>query len=89
MAIEMIEDFSKWKDTLHKAVHVSRSAGMNDDTVVNIAERIGDFLSKNVDPKNPQQRVIKELWEVGTHEERHVFAQMMVKMVEKEQHSIN
>ncbi len=84
--VKTLEDFGKWKETLHKAVHTSEKVGMKEDTITNIAKRVGDFLMKNVDPENPEQRLLKELWEVGTQEERHTLAHMLVKMVEKEQH---
>jgi nuclear transport factor 2 (NTF2) superfamily protein len=89
MEIKMLDDFTKWKETLHKVVHISRSVGVKEDTVVNMAQKIGDFLADNVDPENPQQRLIKELWAVGTEEERHTFAHLIVKMVEKEQHTVH
>jgi len=87
--VKMIEDFEKWKDTLHKTIHVSEKLGMSEDTVTDIGKKIGDFLMKNVDPENREQRLLKQLWETGTQEERHSLAHMLVKMVEKEHHTIH
>jgi Protein of unknown function (DUF3243) len=87
--VKMIEDFDKWKETLHKVIHVSEAVGMKEETVVDIAKRIGDFLANKVDPENPQQRLIKQLWEVGSPEERHAMAHMIVKMVEQEHHGVH
>jgi hypothetical protein len=87
--VKMIEDFDKWKATLHKIIHVSEVVGMNEDTITDIAKKIGDFLANRVDPENPQQRLLKQLWEAGTQEERHALAHMIVKMVEQEHHGVH
>jgi hypothetical protein len=87
--VKMIEDFDKWKNTLHRLVHVSKAVGMSEDTITDLAKKVGDFLSNKVDPENPQQRLLKQLWEVGTQEERHALAHLIVKMVEHEQHGVH
>jgi len=84
--LEMIEDFDKWKSTLHKLVHVSEIVGMKEDTVTDLAKKMGDYLANHVDPENREQRLLKQLWEVGTQEERHILAHLMFKMVETEYH---
>ncbi len=86
--VEIIENFDKWKDTLHKAIHVSEKVGMSEDTTTDIAKKVGDFLLRNVDSENPQQRLLKELWESGTQEERHSLAHMLINMIEHEYHDV-
>ena len=84
--IKTIEDFDKWKDMLHKVVRTSRKVGMKEDTITDIAKKVGDYLHDHIDPENPEQRLLKQLWDVGTQEERHSLAHMIVKMVDKEVH---
>jgi len=86
--VKTIENFDKWKETLHKAIHISEKVGMKEETVVDIAKRVGDFLNNNVDPENRQQRLLKDLWETGSKEERHALAHMLVKMIENEYHHV-
>ena len=85
----MIENFDTWKDTLHKAIHTGEKVGMSEETVTDIGQRIGTFLMKTVDPENPQQRLLKELWEVGTPDQRHTLTHMLINMIEKEHHPVH
>ncbi len=88
-SVKIIENFGKWKQTLHKAIHISEAIGVKEDKVVDIAKKVGDFLSNNVETENPQQQLLKDLWDVGTDSEKHSLAHMLVKMVEQEHHSIH
>ena len=44
---------------------------------------IGSFLDEKVDPKNEQQRALKETWDVGNEDERKTIARLMVKLVQQ------
>lgn len=57
--------------------------GMSSDELVNRAEQIGDVLAKEVDPKNPEQRVLKELWTSADEEEQKALASTIIKMVQQ------
>jgi len=87
--IKTIENFNKWKKTLHKIINTSEKVGVNEETIANIGKKFGDFLEKNVDPENREQRLIKELWSVGTEEEKKALTNMLIKMIETEHHSIH
>ncbi|MGE5674767.1 MAG: DUF3243 domain-containing protein [Mycobacterium leprae] len=81
METPVLQDFDQWKSFLSKQVNQAEDAGTNKDTIVNVATRIGNFLADKVDPKNREQRLLKELWDVGTNDERHALAGMITKMV--------
>lgn len=87
--IETIENFNKWENTLKKAVNISKMIGMKENTITDIVKRVGDFLSNHVDPENPQQRLLKQLWEVGNKKERQALAHLIVKMVENDYREMN
>jgi hypothetical protein len=78
----VLSTYDKWKQFLGERVQNARSAGMNDSTINNLATEIGNFLSKNVDPKNDEERVLKEMWDVSDENERHAMAGIMMKMVD-------
>ncbi|REJ33407.1 MAG: DUF3243 domain-containing protein, partial [Bacillota bacterium] len=64
MDLEM-GNWSEWRQTLAQAVNVGRGMGMSKDEIADKAEVIGDFLANNVDPQNPEQGILKELWEAA------------------------
>jgi len=78
-----MHDWSEWRQTLAQAIDVGHGMGMSDEEIAQKAEAIGDFLAKNVDPKNPEQRVLKELWEVADEEQQQELARLIIEMVSK------
>ncbi|GLX68548.1 DUF3243 domain-containing protein [Paenibacillus glycanilyticus] len=79
----VLSDFGNWKEFLSERVSQAKSNGMTEDTIKNLAYEIGSFLDEKVDPKNEQQRVLKQLWDVGDESERHTVAGLMVKLVDQ------
>ncbi|SIB56785.1 Protein of uncharacterised function (DUF3243) [Mycobacteroides abscessus subsp. abscessus] len=57
---------------------------MNKDVVNDLAYQIGDYLAKQVDPQNDQEKVLADLWSVASQEEQHAIANMMVKLVQND-----
>ena len=78
-----IDDWDQWKKTLGKAINLGETVGMSDKTIVNIAERVGTFLSNNVDPRNKEERVLKELWDVAEENDREVLAKLVTKIADE------
>jgi hypothetical protein len=62
---------------------MGKDMGMSDDQIKGRAEHIGDYLAKNVDPENPEQRILKELWESSSEGEQETIAGAIIKMVTK------
>ena len=78
---ETLSDWSKWKGTLSKAVNIGEAVGLSEETIDNIAVKLGNTLSAVVDPENREQRVLQELWKVGDDSERKTLAKLVVNMV--------
>ncbi|OAB35757.1 hypothetical protein PMSD_12190 [Paenibacillus macquariensis subsp. defensor] len=83
MSSTVIRNFDTWKKFLGERVVQAEKMGMNEDTISKLAYEIGDFLDEKVDPQNPSNRALKELWEVGNKEERQTVARLMVKLAKK------
>jgi nuclear transport factor 2 (NTF2) superfamily protein len=81
METPILGSFEQWKEFLSNQVNVAQEHGASKESIVNAATSIGNFLANKVDPKNREQRLLKELWDKGTEEERHALASMITKMV--------
>ncbi|WP_168122190.1 DUF3243 domain-containing protein [Paenibacillus sp. HB172176] len=79
----VLTNFETWKHFLEDRLEQAKSMGMNEDTIAKLAYEIGSFLDEKVDPKNEQERVLKQLWDVGDESERKTIARLMVRLVEK------
>ncbi|MFD0587517.1 DUF3243 domain-containing protein [Paenibacillus sp. GCM10027627] len=79
----VLSNFTTWKHFLAERVSQAKEIGMSEDTISKLAFEIGSFLDEKVDPKNEEQRVLKELWDVGDESERQTVAKLMVRLAEK------
>jgi hypothetical protein len=79
----VLSNFATWKHFLAERVEQAKKIGMTEETIVSLAFEIGTFLEEKVDPKNEEERVLKELWDAGDEAERKTLACLMVKLVQK------
>lgn len=77
----VLKSFEKWKQFLAERVGQAEQAGMSEETISKLAFQIGEFLADKVDPENKEERVLKELWDVGNDEERKTIARLMIRWV--------
>jgi len=74
-------DWDTWKKTLGQAVEFAEELGISKQKISSLAQQAGDLLADSVTPANPEQKVLKELWDVAESEERKVLANLMTKLV--------
>lgn len=80
--MSVLTSFDRWKEFLSERVSQGEKVGMSDEAISNLAFQIGEFLKDKIDPENKEERVLKEIWDVGNEEERRVIARLMVKLVQ-------
>ncbi|CAH1197757.1 putative protein YflH [Paenibacillus plantiphilus] len=78
----VLTNFETWKQFLADRVKQAENIGLSEETISKLAFEIGSFLDEKVDPKNEQERVLKELWDIGDEEEKKTIARLMVKLVQ-------
>jgi hypothetical protein len=81
--MDLMENWHDWKKTLGKAVDLGETVGMSDKTISNIAEKVGTYLANHVTPHNDEERLLKEMWDAGTEEDRKVLAKIIAKIADK------
>lgn len=80
--MSILDNFRDWKEFLGDRVDQAKQAGMESQTLENAAFQIGGYLSEQVDPKNDQERLLKQLWDAGDQEQQRTLATLMVKLVQ-------
>ncbi|MFS0727907.1 DUF3243 domain-containing protein [Paenibacillus sp. 1P07SE] len=78
----VLNNFDTWKHFLADRVEQAKKIGLSEEAISNLAYEIGSFLDERVDPKNDEQRALKEIWDVGDESERKTIARLMVKLVQ-------
>lgn len=80
--MSVLDNFGQWKSFLSDRLEHAEHQGMDQSTVSNLATEIGGYLASHVDPKNAEEKVLADLWNVASDEEKHAIANMMVKLVQ-------
>jgi len=81
--LELNMGWDQWKETLARAVHAGKKSGLGDQSMIQQAETIGDFLARNVAPAAPEQAVLQELWQAADENEQRAIASALVKLVQR------
>lgn len=76
-------NWDSWKRTLGQAVEYAQELGISSDQINSMAHQLGDMLAERVPPANPEQKAVKELWEVANTDERKVLANLMTRLASR------
>lgn len=77
-----IDNWGQWKNFLADRLHAAQSKGVDNNQISNFATEVGGYLADKVEPKNEQERTLKDLWSVSDKNEQHAIASAMVKLVQ-------
>ncbi len=80
--MSVLDNWDQWKNFLGDRLNQGEDQGLDQGAINNLAFEIGDYLAKQVQPKNDQEKVLADLWSVASDEEKHAIASVMVKLVE-------
>lgn len=82
--MSVLDNWDQWKDFLGDRLQQAEQEGMNQQVVTEVAYQVGEYLAQQVQPKNEQEKVLADLWNVASEEEQHAIANMMVKLVKNQ-----
>ncbi|TCS92579.1 DUF3243 domain-containing protein [Hazenella coriacea] len=82
--MSVLDNFQEWKEFLAHRLQQAESLGMDRQSINDLAFQLGDYLAKDIDPQNVQERLLKDLWDVADQNEQQTMAGLMVKLVEKQ-----
>ncbi|MDQ0214219.1 hypothetical protein J2S13_000615 [Oikeobacillus pervagus] len=80
--MSVLHNWDQWKSFLGDRLNQAQGQGMDKQVINDLAYQVGDYLAKQVDPKNEQERVLSDLWSVASPEEQQAIASTMVKLVQ-------
>lgn len=82
--MQFTDTFSEFTQELASRLNVAKQTGMGQREVVERAEDVGDWLAREVQPRSPEQRLLKEMWGVADHQEQKAIASALVKLVQRQ-----
>ncbi|UOQ85638.1 DUF3243 domain-containing protein [Gracilibacillus salinarum] len=82
--MSVIDNFDSWKDFLGDRLHDAQNNGISNAAISELAYDIGSYLSTEVQAKNDQEKMLRDLWNAADQKEQHAIANIMVKLVQNE-----
>ncbi len=79
-------DDSSWdgyKQSLKQALEAGEAAGISHHLMERAASFAGEYLAQKVEPDLPENRALKELWQVADNKEKRTIASLVVKLAKK------
>ncbi|WP_433751140.1 DUF3243 family protein [Falsibacillus pallidus] len=80
---QLLKSFEEFKSYLAKKVEMGERLGLNEEQLAVAAEKVAGHLANKEEPRNAEEHLLNELWEVGTKEQQHHLAHMLVNLVKK------
>ncbi|MBQ0139991.1 MAG: DUF3243 domain-containing protein [Kurthia sp.] len=81
---EILTNFSEFKGYLKKQLAKGEKLGLSNEVLAKGAKFVADHLAKNEEPKNREQKLLQELWNVSGEDEKKSLAYVLVKMVQSD-----
>ncbi|WP_404407345.1 DUF3243 domain-containing protein [Jeotgalibacillus malaysiensis] len=79
---EILQSFDRFKDYLGDQVSKGEKLGLGEEALAKGAERVGDYLAKNEEPRNREEKLLQELWKLGDKDQRHQLAHLLVRLAQ-------
>lgn len=80
--MSVLDNWKQWEGFLADRLNHAQNEGMSEGAVSKLALQVGDYLANQVEPKNEQERILKDLWSVADPGEQQAIANMMVKLIQ-------
>lgn len=82
--MSVLDNFDSWKGFLASRLEQAEQQGMSQQTITSVAGEVGDYLASNVEAKNEEEAVLRELWNAASEDEQQAIASTMIKMVKNQ-----
>ena len=78
-----MKDWNSWRTTIREAISDARKAGLSDKQIQKMAESFANFLAEKICPATPEEKLLKDMWNVSSPDERKVLTRVLFKLMEK------
>ncbi|MGB7999281.1 MAG: DUF3243 domain-containing protein [Anaerobacillus sp.] len=77
----ILTNFENFRDYLATRVEIGEKLGLSEEALAQATEKVAGYLAQKEEPKNREEKLLQELWVVGSKEQRHQLAHLLVRMV--------
>jgi len=80
---ETATSWQRWKRILSPLLKAGDFVGISDESMTAFVNHLGDFLHDHVDPRSPEQQLMKELWDIASPEEQRTLASLLIRAMKE------
>ncbi len=80
---DIMKSFTAFRDFLGDKIETGEKLGMGEDALTKNAKRIADYLAKHEEPRNREEQLLNEMWNVANKDERDHLAHLLVKLADR------
>ncbi|NJP37087.1 DUF3243 domain-containing protein [Alkalicoccus luteus] len=81
---EILDSFQGFLDYLNKQVNRGEKLGLGEEQLAKGAERVAEYLKNHEEPRNSEEKLLQEMWQVAEEEEKRHIARTLVRLAQKE-----
>lgn len=78
--MEFSESFKRFRNEIAEKIDLASEAGMTEDQMKRRAVNIGNWLSREVEPENREEFLLRELWQRCDESEKAAIASALYKI---------
>ncbi len=82
-AMDFMKDWNSWRATVQDAISQGRAIGLSDEQIQELSETFSNFLAEKVCPATPEEKLLKEMWNKASPDERKTLARIFIRTMEK------
>ena len=64
-----------------REMELAQELGLSEQEISSLAQKFGSYLAHNVNPDLPENRAMKELWEIANPQEQQTLTNLMMRVV--------
>ncbi|MGI6711202.1 MAG: DUF3243 family protein [Bacillota bacterium] len=72
--------WENYKSSLGKGMELAQELGLSEQEISSLAQKFGSYLTHNINPDLPENRALKELWEIANPQEQQTLTNLMMKV---------
>lgn len=81
---QVLSNFQHFKGYLADKVSKGEKLGLSEDIMAKAAKKTADYLADNVEPRNREEYLLNQLWNVSSEEEKKHLSHILVKLAQNE-----
>lgn len=80
---KILKNFETFKNYLGNQVAKGEKIGLSNETIAKGAQKIGDYLASKEEPRNSEEKLLQEMWQVSDKTQQHTLAHILVNLAKE------